>query len=182
MGLMDDIAQILIPEKDIQQRVAELGTEINAAYTDEDELLLVCILKGAFIFLADLVRCLNVRHEINFMEISSYGTRAMSSGVVRILLDLEQNIDGRHVLIVEDIIDSGRTLDYVTRNLCTRGPASLRICTLLNKPSRREIDVDLDFVGFEVPDEFVVGYGLDFAEDYRNLRFIGILREEAYRI
>ncbi len=182
MGLKDDIAQILIPEQDIQTRVMALGSEINATYTDEDELLVVCILKGAFIFLADLVRCLNVRHEINFMEISSYGTRAMSSGVVRILLDLEQNIDGRHVLIVEDIIDSGRTLDYVTRNLDTRGPASLRICTLLNKPSRREIDVDLDFVGFEVPDEFVVGYGLDFAEDYRNLRFIGILREEAYRI
>ncbi|HDQ73294.1 MAG TPA: hypoxanthine phosphoribosyltransferase [Chloroflexi bacterium] len=180
--MKDDIARVLIPEQDIQKRVAELGAEINATYTDEDELILVCILKGAFMFLADLVRCMNVRHEINFMEISSYGTRAMSSGVVRILLDLEQNIDKRHVLIVEDIIDSGRTLDYVTRNLGTRGPASMRVCTLLNKPSRREIDVNLDFVGFEVPDEFVVGYGLDFAEDYRNLRFIGILREEAYRI
>jgi len=121
-----------------------------------------------------------MRHEVDFMEISSYGTGTMSSGVVRILLDLEQNIEGRHVLIVEDIIDTGRTLDYITRNLQTRNPASLRVCTLLSKPSRREIDVPLDFVGFEVPDEFVVGYGLDFAEEYRNLPFIGVLKEEVY--
>ena len=158
--------------------MAELGHEISAAYTDADRPLLICVLKGAFMFLADLVRHLEMRHEVDFMGISSYGAGTVSSGVVRILLDLAQCIEGRHVLIVEDIIDSDRTLDYITRNLQTRGPASLRVCTLLSKPSRREIDVPLDFIGFEVPDEFVVGYGLDFAEEYRNLPFIGVLKEE----
>ncbi len=180
MGLRDDVAKILISESEIQARVAELGREINAAYTDDDRLLLVCVLKGAFMFLADLVRHLDIRHEIDFMEISSYGSGTTSSGVVRILLDLAQSIEGRHVLIVEDIIDSGRTLDYITRNFYTRGPASVRVCTLLSKPSRREIAVPLDFVGFEIPDEFVLGYGLDFAEEYRNLPFIGVLKEEIY--
>lgn len=180
MGLRDDFAKILISEQEVQARVAELGEEINATYTPDDRPLLVCVLKGAFMFLADLVRHLTMRHEVDFMEISSYGKGTVSSGVVRILLDLAQNIDGRHVLIVEDIIDSGCTLDYITRNLQTRGPASLRICTLLSKPSRREIDIPLDFVGFEVPDEFVAGYGLDFAEAYRNLPFIGVLKEEIY--
>jgi hypoxanthine phosphoribosyltransferase len=181
MGLRDDVAKTLISESDLQARVAELGREINATYTDDDRPLLVCVLKGAFMFLADLVRHLEMRHEVDFMEISSYGAATVSSGVVRILLDLAQNIEGRHVLIVEDIIDSGRTLDYITRNLQTRGPASLRVCTLLSKPDRREIDVPLDFVGFEVPDEFVVGYGLDFVEEYRNLPFIGVLKEEVYQ-
>lgn len=181
MGLRDDIAKILIPERELQARVAELGQAINTAYTDEDRPLLVCVLKGAFVFLADLTRHLEVRHEVDFMEISSYGSGTVSSGVVRILLDLERNIEGRHVLIVEDIIDSGRTLDYITRNLRTRAPSSLRVCTLLSKPERREIDVPLDFVGFEVPDEFVVGYGLDFAEEYRNLPFIGVLKEDVYQ-
>jgi len=180
MGLRDDVAKVLISEDVLQARVAELGQAINATYTDDDRPLLVCVLKGAFMFLADLTRRLGMRHEVDFMEISSYGAATRSSGVVRILLDLEQNIEGRHVLIVEDIIDSGRTLDYITRNLRTRNPASLRVCTLLSKPSRREIDVPLDFVGFEVPDEFVVGYGLDFAEVYRNLPFIGVLKEEVY--
>jgi len=180
MGLRDDILKILIPEQGLQARVAKLGQAINATYTDDDRPLLVCVLKGAFMFLADLTRHLEMRHEVDFMEISSYGVGTVSSGVVRILLDLERNIEGRHVLIVEDIVDSGRTLDYITRNLQTRGPASLRVCTLLSKPSRREIDVPLDFVGFEVPDEFVVGYGLDFAEEYRNLPFIGVLKEEVY--
>lgn len=180
MGLRDDVAKVLIPEDVLQARVAELGQAINATYTDADRPLLVCVLKGAFMFLADLVRHLEMRHAVDFMEISSYGAGTVSSGVVRILLDLEQNIEGRHVLIVEDIIDSGRTLDYITRNLRTRNPASLRVCTLLSKPSRREIDVSVDFVGFEIPDEFVMGYGLDFAEEYRNLPFIGVLKEEVY--
>jgi hypoxanthine phosphoribosyltransferase len=180
MGLRDDIDKVLIREGELQQRIEEIGRTINETYTDEQRPLLVCVLKGAFMFLADLTRHLNVRHEVDFMETSSYGSRTVSSGVVRILLDLERNIEGRHVLIVEDIVDSGRTLDYVTRNLETRGPASLRVCTLLNKPSRRVIDVPLDFVGFEVPDEFVVGYGLDFAEEYRNLPFIGVLKEAIY--
>jgi hypoxanthine phosphoribosyltransferase len=181
MGLRDDVAKTLISELELQARVAELGGEINATYAYDDRPLLVCVLKGAFVFLADLVRHLEVRHEVDFMEISSYGAATVSSGVVRILLDLAQNIEGRHVLIVEDIIDSGRTLDYITRNLQTRGPASLRVCTLLSKPDRREMHVPLDFVGFEVPDEFVVGYGLDFAEEYRNLPFIGVLKEEVYQ-
>jgi hypoxanthine phosphoribosyltransferase len=181
MGLRDDVAKTLISESELQARVAQLGREINATYSDDDRPLLVCVLKGAFMFLADLVRHLEMRHEVDFMEISSYGAATVSSGVVRILLDLAQNIEGRHVLIVEDIIDSGRTLDYITRNLQTRGPASLRVCTLLSKPERREIDVPLDFVGFDVPDEFVVGYGLDFAEEYRNLPFIGELKEAVYQ-
>lgn len=178
MGLQDDIAKILIPEETLQARVRALAEEINQVYQDEDLPLLVCILKGAFVFLADLTRHLTFRHEVDFMVISSYGKRTVSSGVVRILLDLERNIEGRHVLIVEDIIDTGRTLDYITRNLRTRHPASLRICTLLSKPSRREIPIPVDFVGFEIPDEFVVGYGLDFAEAYRNLPFIGVLKPE----
>ncbi len=181
MGLRDDVAKILISEQELQARIAELGQELNATYDDDDKPLLVCVLKGAFMFLADLVRHLDMRHEVDFMEISSYGSGTVSSGVVRILLDLEQNIEGRHVLIVEDIIDSGHTLDYVIRNLGTRRPASLRICTLLNKPSRREIDIPVDWVGFEIPDEFVAGYGLDFDEVYRNLPFIGVLKEKVYQ-
>ncbi len=181
MGLRDDVAKVLIPEEKLQARIAELAREIDATYSRDDRPLLVCVLKGAFMFLADLTRHLETPHEVDFMEISSYGRGTVSSGVVRILLDLAQSIEGRHVLIVEDIIDTGRTLDYITRNLRTRGPASLRVCTLLSKPSRREIEIPLDFVGFEIPDEFVVGYGLDFAEIYRNLPFIGVLKEEAYR-
>ncbi len=181
MGLRDDVSKILISEEKLQARVEELAREINAAYTDADRPLLVCVLKGGFMFLADLTRHLEMRHEIDFMEVSSYGAGTVSSGVVRILLDLECNIEGRHVLIVEDIVDSGRTLEYITRNLSTRRPASMRVCTLLSKPSRREINVPLDFVGFEVPDEFVMGYGLDFAEEYRNLPFIGVLKEEVYK-
>jgi hypoxanthine phosphoribosyltransferase len=180
MALRDDVAKILVDEQRLQARVRELARAVDGVYTDADRLLLVCVLKGAFVFLADLMRHLTIRHEVDFMVVSSYGAATVSSGVVRILLDLEQNIIGRHVLVVEDIIDSGRTLDYVTRNLRTRRPASIRICTLLSKPSRRAIDVPLDFVGFEIPDEFVVGYGLDFAEEYRNLPFIGVLKEEVY--
>jgi len=180
MGLRDDIAKVLISEEKLQARVAELGQAVNGMYDDADRPLLVCVLKGAFMFLADLTRHLEMRHEVDFMEVSSYGAGTKSDGVVRILLDLEQNIQGRHVLIVEDIIDAGYTLDYVTRNLRTRRPASLRICTLMSKPSRREIEIPVDFMGFEVPDEFVVGYGLDYAEEYRNLPFIGVLKEEVY--
>lgn len=180
MGLQDDVARVLISEQELQARVAELGQAIRAMYGDDDCPLLVCVLKGAFVFLADLTRRLEMRHEVDFMEVSSYGAATKSSGVVRILLDLERNIQGRHVLIVEDIVDSGRTLEYITRNLRTREPASVRVCALLSKPSRREVDVELDLVGFEVPDEFVVGYGLDFAEVYRNLPFIGVLKENVY--
>jgi hypoxanthine phosphoribosyltransferase len=182
MGLRDDVERVLISEEMLHARVAELGRVIDATYAAAaPPPLLICVLKGAFIFLADLVRHVEIPHEVDFMEISSYGSGTESSGVVRILLDLEQNIEGRHVLIVEDIVDSGRTLDYITRNLRTRGPATLRVCALLSKSSRREVEVPLDFVGFEVPDEFVVGYGLDFAEEYRQLPFIGVLKQEVYR-
>lgn len=180
MSLHDDVGRVLISEQELQARVAELGRAISAIYTDADRLLIVCVLKGAFVFLADLTRHVDVWHAVDFMEISSYGAGTVSSGVVRILLDLGRSIEGRHVLVVEDIVDSGRTLDYIRRNLSTRRPSSLRVCALLSKPSRREVEVPLDFVGFEIPDEFVVGYGLDFAEGYRNLPYIGVLRREVY--
>ena len=178
--LEDDIAKILISEEEIQKRVAELGQRISADYAEQIPFV-VAVLKGAYVFLADLCRQMSVPHEVHFMAISSYGGRATrSSGVVRILMDLAASPEGRHVLVVEDIVDSGRTLDYILRNLRTRNPASVRVCTLLTKPSRREIDVPLDYVGFEIPDEFVLGYGLDFDEHYRNLPFIGVLKPEFY--
>jgi len=178
--LRDDVAEILIDEERLQKRIRELAKQISIDYEGKRPLL-VCILKGGIIFLADLSRQITIPHEIDFMAISSYGFSTESSGVVRIIKDLDTNIVNRHVLIVEDIIDTGRTLEYVTRNLETRQPASLRVCTLLSKPSRREIDIPIDYVGFEIPNVFVVGYGLDFAEIYRNLPFIGILKPEKYR-
>lgn len=178
--LANNIAKILITEQQIQKRCAELAAQVSRDYAGKD-LLLVCILKGGIMFLSDLSRALALAHAIDFMAISSYGgTRTESSGVVRILMDLNTNIEGRHVLIVEDIIDTGRTLQYITENLGTRNPASLRICTLLNKPSRREVEIPLDYVGFDIPNEFVVGYGLDFNELYRNLPYVGVLKAEAY--
>ncbi|MFZ5919045.1 MAG: hypoxanthine phosphoribosyltransferase [Chloroflexota bacterium] len=176
-----NVARILIDRQRLQARVAELAAQISHDYADVDDLLLVCVLKGAIMFLSDLSRALTIPHAIDFMAVSSYGASTESSGVVRILMDLETNILKRHVLIVEDIIDSGRTLDYITRNLSTRGPASLRICSLLDKKERRVIPIPVDYVGFEIPDEFVIGYGLDFVEFYRNLPFIGVLKPEFYR-
>jgi hypoxanthine phosphoribosyltransferase len=178
--LRQDVARILIDEERIQARVAELAAEVQTAYRDIDDLLLICVLKGAFVFLADLSRALTRPHELDFMATSSYGAGTSSSGAVRIVMDLKQDIAGRHVLIVEDIIDSGRTLDYLLRTFLARSPASLRICTLLNKPSRRAVSVPVDFVGFEIPDEFVVGYGLDFDEIYRNLPYIAVLKPELF--
>jgi len=175
--LQDDIAEVLIPEEELQRRIKELGRAISTDYQGRD-LLLVCVLKGGVMFLADLMRQLTVPHAIDFMAVSSYGAATETSGIVRILMDLKTNIEERNVLIVEDIVDTGYTLDYITRILRTRNPASLRICTLLNKPSRREVDIPLDYVGFDIPNKFVVGYGLDFAELYRNLPFIGVLKPE----
>ncbi len=180
MSMYDDIEKILITEEELQARIAELGDEMNAFYTDADRPVLVCILKGAFMFLADLTRHLKFRHELDFMVVSSYGRSTKSSGIVRILLDLETNIQDRNVIIVEDIVDTGRTLSYILRHFQARHPASVRICTLLNKPSRREVEIPVDFYGFKVPDEFVVGYGLDYAEEYRNLPFIGVLKPSVY--
>ena len=179
-GLENDIAKILITREQLEARIAELGTAISRDYAGKD-LLLVCILKGGVLFLTDLIRAVEIPHAIDFMAISSYGgARTESSGVVRILMDLNSNIENRNVLIVEDIIDTGRTLQYITDNLRTRNPCSLKICTLLNKPSRREVKVTLDYVGFDIPNEFVVGYGLDYNEFYRNLPFVGVLKPELY--
>jgi len=175
-----DIARILIPHEELQRRVAELAAQISADYAERNPLL-VCVLKGGFIFLADLTRALTVPHCVDFMAISSYGNATRSTGVVRILKDLDCDIVGRHVLIVEDIIDTGRTIAYLLENLRVRQPASLRVCTLLSKPARREIELHIDYVGFEIPNEFVIGYGLDYAENYRNLPFIGVLKPEVYQ-
>jgi hypoxanthine phosphoribosyltransferase len=181
MILEEHVDHILIDQERIQARIAELAAEISHDYAEVDDLLLVCVLKGAVMFLSDLSRQLAVPHAIDFMAVSSYGASTESSGIVRILMDLEANILDRHVLIVEDIIDSGRTLDYITRNLRTRGPASLKICSLLDKKARRVIPIAVDYVGFEIPDKFVIGYGLDFIELYRNLPFIGVLKPEFYK-
>jgi hypoxanthine phosphoribosyltransferase len=178
--LTDDIAYVLIDEQKLQQRIQELAEAIKADNGEHDNLLLLCVLKGAFMFLADLSRALGTAHEVDFMAISSYGNNTVSSGAVQILLDLMEDISGRHLLIVEDIIDSGHTLSYLRRLLLARNPASLRICTLLNKPSRREVDVPVDYIGFDIPNEFVVGYGLDYGEIYRNLPYIAVLKPEIF--
>ena len=171
------VGEILIGEQQLQKRISELGNEINDLYAGR-ELLLVGVLKGAVFFMADLMRSITVPCEIDFMAISSYGASTDSSGVVRILKDLDINIEGRHVLVIEDIVDSGLTLSYLMRNLESREPASLEVCALLTKPGRREIDVEVRFVGFEIPNRFVIGYGLDFAERYRNLRYVGVLHDD----
>ncbi len=178
--LEDDVARTMIDEAQLQQRISELAAQIEADYIDQGDLLLICVLKGGYMFLADLSRALSRPHELDFMGISSYGAGTTSSGAVQIIMDLKAPITNRNVLIVEDIIDSGRTLDYMRLNLLARGPATLKICSLLSKPSRREVDVFVDYTGFEIPDEFVVGYGLDFAEEYRNLPYIAVLKPAVF--
>jgi len=175
-----DIDHVLIDETALKMRIEEMAAEITADYEGIEDLLLICVLKGGYIFLSDLSRAIERPHAIDFMGISSYGSGTRSSGAVQIIMDLKEPIVGRHVLIVEDIIDSGRTLDYMRRNLLARSPASLRICSLLNKPSRREIDVHVEYIGFNIPDEFVVGYGLDFDEVYRNLPYIAVLKPSVF--
>ena len=175
----DRIAEILIPADDVQRRVCELGTQIGDDYVGKQPIL-VGVLRGAIVFMVDLMRCMDVPLQVDFMAISSYGASTRSSGVVRILKDLDTVIEGRHVLIVEDIIDSGLTLQYITALLQARRPASLRICTLLDKPANRKIQIAVDYVGFSIPNKFVVGYGLDFGELYRNLPYIGVLKPEVY--
>ena len=171
-----DVAEILIDEDRLRSRVVELGEEVSADYAGRD-LLLIGVLKGAVFFMADLMRTLTIPCEIDFMAISSYGAQTDSSGVVRILKDLDINIEGRDVLVVEDIIDSGLTLSYLMRNLEAREPASLEICALLTKPERREIDVPVRYVGFEIPNRFAIGYGLDYGERYRSLPYVAALDE-----
>lgn len=176
----NDIKEILIEEKELQNKVAELGAKITRDYKGKD-LLIICVLKGAVVFLGDLVRKIDLPLDMDFMAVSSYGANTKSSGVVRILKDLDENIEGKHVLIVEDIIDSGLTLAYLIENLKSRGPETVEICTILDKKERRTIDLDIKYTGFQVPDEFVVGYGLDYAEKYRNLPYVAILKEEIYQ-
>jgi hypoxanthine phosphoribosyltransferase len=171
------VGEILIDSDGLRSRIGELGEEISAHYAGQD-LLLIGVLKGAVFFMADLMRHLTVPCEVDFMAISSYGAQTDSSGVVRILKDLDINIEGRNVLVVEDIIDSGLTLSYLMRNLESREPASLEVCALLTKPARREIDVPVRWIGFEIPNRFVIGYGLDFAERYRNLPYVGVLSDD----
>ncbi len=173
------LEEILIPADVLQARISELAVEINRDYAGKD-LLLLAVLKGSVLFLADLMRRIEVPHAIDFMATSSYGNAFESSGVVRILKDLDAPIEGRDVLIVEDIIDTGHTLDYLTRILRARGPASLEICTLLNKASRREVPVPVKYIGFDIPDKFVLGYGLDYLDRYRNLPYIAVLARRLY--
>ncbi|HEY8487296.1 MAG TPA: hypoxanthine phosphoribosyltransferase [Limnochordales bacterium] len=173
--LEQDIQEVLLDAETLGRRVAELGQAISRDYRGLEPVL-VGILKGGFLFLADLLRHITVPVTVDFMAISSYGAGTRSSGVVRILKDLDQSVEGRHVLVVEDIVDTGLTLRYLLDNLASRRPASVRACVLLDKHTRREVEVPLAYVGFSIPDRFVVGYGLDFAERYRNLPFVGVLK------
>ncbi len=170
------VGETLISAEDLQRRVAELGEQISADYEGKD-LILVGVLRGAVLFLADLMRALSVPCEIDFMAVSSYGSSTDSSGVVRIHKDLDSSIEGRDVLIVEDIIDSGLTLQYLVRNLRARDPRSLEVCSLLTKPERRRVDMPIRYVGFEIPNRFAIGYGLDHAQRYRNLGYVAALEE-----
>jgi hypoxanthine phosphoribosyltransferase len=175
----DDLASILLTEKEIQAKVGELAAAIDADYTGQ-ELLLVGVLKGAVMVMADLARALHLPVTIDFMAISSYGSGTSSSGVVRILKDLDHAIEGRHVLVVEDIVDSGLTLSWLVSNLESRAPASVEVCALMRKPDALKQDVKVKYLGFDIPRDFVVGYGLDYAERYRNLPFVGTLKPSVY--
>ncbi len=178
----EDIKEVLISEEELAKRVSELGKEITKDYKDGyEDLILIGILKGAVVFLADLIKEIEIPVQIDFMSVSSYGKgNTESSGVVRILKDLDEDITDKHVLLVEDIIDSGLTLSYLSDIMIRRGAKSVKIATLLNKPARREKEVAIDYCGFKVPNEFIVGYGIDYSEKYRNLTFIGALDEKAY--
>ena len=180
IDLVADIGEVLVSEEQIAAKVAELGARIGADYGDR-RLTLVSVLKGSLPFMADLMRSIDIPVRIDLMEVSSYGgATTESSGLVRILKDLSASIADEHVLIVEDIIDTGLTLNYLIRHLRGKGPATLRICTLLDKPARRLVEIPVDYVGFTIPDQFVVGYGLDYGELYRNLRYVGVLKPEVY--
>lgn len=177
--MREDIQEVLFSETELEQRITELGTQITEDYKGKS-LIVVGILKGSNIFTSDLVRKIDLPLRMEFMAVSSYGNATQSTGVVKILKDLDRGIEGEHVLIVEDIVDSGLTLKYLKDILLTRNPESVKICTLLDKPARRKENITPDYSGFEVPDEFIVGYGIDYAERYRNLPFVGILKREVY--
>lgn len=175
----NDIKKVLYSEKELSEVVSELGAQISEDYKDRN-LLMVSVLKGSIVFMSDLMRAVTIPCEIDFMAVSSYGNKTKSSGTVRILKDLDRDISGYDVLLVEDILDSGKTLNYLMDVLYARNPASIRICTLFDKPERREVDIFADYKGLAVPDEFIVGYGLDFAEKYRNLPYIGVLKDDKH--
>lgn len=177
--MLKDIKSIMISEEEIAKKVKELGRQLTEEYKGKD-LLIVGILKGCMLFLSDLVRAIDLPLTMDFMVVSSYGTTTKSSGVVRIIKDLEREIEGKHILIVEDIVDTGLTLSYLVENFKTRNPKSVKICSLLDKPDRRKAQVDIEYVGFKIPDEFVVGYGLDYGENYRNLPYVCVLKPEVY--
>jgi len=179
MNILNDIEKTLVSKEELDAKVQELADKIAADYADKNPVFLG-ILKGSFVFMADLMRKINIYCDIDFMAVSSYGNRSTTSGAVKINKDLSQDIEGRHVVIIEDILDSGVTLSYLKSYLMNRNPASISICTLLDKPARRKADIKADYFGFDIPDEFVVGYGLDYAERYRNLPFIGVLKPEIY--
>lgn len=178
--MQNDILKILITEEEIKTKVKEMGKQISKDYAQKN-LMLISVLKGAVVFLADLMREITIHTEVDFMAVSSYGKSTKTSGIVRIIKDLDINLEGYDVLIVEDILDSGTTLSYLTKVLKTRNPMSLKIATLLNKPERRVQNIQPDYCGFNIPDEFVIGYGLDYAERYRNLPYIGVLKKEVYK-
>lgn len=178
--MLNNVEKILIDEETLMKRIKEMGKQITEDYRGKD-LIIIAILKGAVLFTSDLIKEIKLPLAIDFMAVSSYGSSTKSSGVVRILKDLDEQIEGKDVLIVEDIVDTGLTLHYLVENLMTRKPKSLKICCCLDKPSRRTAPVNVDYIGFSIPDEFVIGYGLDFGEKYRNLPFIGVLSKEAYQ-
>ena len=178
-GMCEDLARILISEEQLRSRIGELGAELTRDYRDKNPIF-VGVLKGCFIFMADLLRSVDIYCTMDFMAVSSYGNGTTSTGAVKINKDLSRDIAGRHLIIVEDILDSGITLSYLKQYLEVRRPASIKLVTLLDKPSRRRADIRADYVGFEVEDAFVVGYDLDYAEEYRNLPYIGILKPEVY--
>jgi len=179
--MYNDVEEILFSKEMIFQKVKELGERISSDYNKDDEVVVVGVLKGANVFMADLIREIDLPIYIDFMAVSSYGYSTESSGVVRILKDLDLEVEGKHVLIIEDIIDTGLTLKYLTDNLKSRKIKSLKICTLLDKPKRRKCDLIIDYIGFEIPDKFIVGYGIDYGEKYRNLPYIASLKEELYK-
>lgn len=178
--MMQDIKAVFYSEQQLHDKITEIGKQISEDYKDKN-LMLVSVLKGSVVFMADLMRAITIPCEIDFMSVSSYGNKTDSNGTVRILKDLDRDIAGYDLLIVEDILDSGMTLSYIKEILLARKPHSIRVCTLLDKPERRKSAIYADYSGFEVPNEFVVGYGLDFAQKYRNLPFIGVLKEEVYQ-
>lgn len=178
--LHPDVAHVILTEEQVRERVAELGAQISADYGDES-ILLVAVLRGAALFVADLAREITSPIELDFMAVSSYGSSTQTSGVVRIIKDLDEVIEDRNVLVVEDILDSGLTLKYLLKNLASRKPRSLEVVTLLNKRGKQRVPIDCRYTGFDIPDEFVIGYGLDYAERYRNLPYIGVLKPEVYQ-